>query len=73
MLVKIQSRTSIKTASLMVNEAMWDSLHTIPTMLSKVGIWGLEVRGVKTPEDSEGKNEVVGFGGGFAVREEAGW
>ena len=72
MLIKIQSRTYLWTASLLVSAAINDLLKLLLTILSIVGIWGMGVRGVLTPDYNAGEIGVVGVGRGFAVRVENG-
>ena len=54
MFKSIQSRTSFKTASLLVRDAIRDLLNILFTLRSNVGVYGLVVRGVPTLEDEAG-------------------
>ena len=78
----VQDAVSLRTASLLIKNAIRHLLNTLPTTLSKADNCGLGVRGVLTPEDTVGEVSVVGFRwriaerkwvegleGGFAVRE----
>ena len=71
-MLKIQSRTSSSTLSLLVSAAINELLNILFTMMSNVGIGGLGTRGLLTPDDKGGEIEVIAVGGGFAVREEVG-
>ena len=53
--VSIQSRSSLRMASLLDNDAISDLLYPLPMMLSKVSICGLGVRGVLKPADVKAK------------------
>ena len=48
LLARIQSRTSFKTAFLLVRYAIGDLRNILFTNQSNVGIWGLGVRGILT-------------------------
>ena len=50
--VRIQSRTSLRTASLLVRAAINDLLKILFTILSHVKIWGLGIRRVLIFDDS---------------------
>ena len=50
----MQPRTSFITACLLVSEAINDLLKFLLIMWSKLGIWGLGVRGVLRLEDNAG-------------------
>ena len=67
--VRIQSRISLRTASLLVRDAISDLLNTFPMMLSKVRFCGLGVRGKLMLEDTAAEIGVVGVEDGFAAQE----
>ena len=54
LLVRIQSRTSINTAFLLVRDEINDSLNFLLTIWSNVEIWWLGARGVLTFDDRAG-------------------
>ena len=58
--VRIQSRTCLRTASLLVRAAINDLLKILFTILSNVGIWGLGVRGVLIFDDRAGEFRSAG-------------
>ena len=65
--VRIQSRTSFNTASLLVSDAINDLLKISDTMYSNVGTCGLGVRGVLAIDECVGDVGVV-MSGEFAAR-----
>ena len=66
-LIRMQSRTSFIKVSLLVSEAIKDLLNIFLTIWSKVGNWGLGVRGVLRFEDKAG-DVGVEIKSGFAAR-----
>ena len=65
--MRIKSRTSFKTACLLVRAAIKKIQKILLSMLSKVEIWGLGIRGVLIIDDRAGEVGVV-RGVGFGVR-----
>ena len=59
LLVRIQSRTAFKTASLLVRDAIRDLLNNLFSIRSNVGIWGIGVKGVLTSDNRAGNVGVV--------------
>ena len=58
LVLRIQSQTSLSTASSPVRKAIICVLKTFPIMLSSMGIWGLAVRGVLTLEVTAGEARI---------------
>ena len=69
LLLRMQARTSLRTASLLVRDAIIDLLNNFPKRLLKLGICVLGVCGLLMFEDATGDIGVLGVEDGFAVRE----
>ena len=64
---------NLGTAFLLVSDTINDLINILLTMLSNMGIWGLGVKGLLTPDETAEEIGVVGVGGGWVRGARRGW